>query len=46
LIEVTRDGDIVWEYFNGARDERPEYAAVIPNAKRLMSKNLHFEFNS
>jgi Arylsulfotransferase (ASST) len=46
LIEVTRDGDIVWEYFNGARDERPEYAAVILNAKRLMPKNLHFAFNS
>ena len=46
LLEVTRAGEVVWEYFNPARDRQPEFSAVILKAQRYAPEELQFPFGS
>lgn len=47
LVEVTREGDIVWEYFNPVRDgSSNQYIPVISSGMRIDPASLTPEFRS
>jgi hypothetical protein len=45
LLELTRDGTLVWEFFAAGRDESGQFAAPILEAKRYAPEDLQFPFN-
>jgi outer membrane protein assembly factor BamB len=45
LLEVTRDGTLVWEFHASGRDESGKFAAPILEAKRYAPDDLRFQFN-
>jgi hypothetical protein len=45
LLELTRDGTPVWEFFAAGRDESGRFAAPILEAKRYAPDMLDFQFN-
>ncbi|HET8789984.1 MAG TPA: arylsulfotransferase family protein [Modicisalibacter sp.] len=47
LLEVTREGDIVWEYFNPVRDGNSnQYTPVVSSGMRIDPASLTPEFRS
>ena len=46
LLEIDRNGELVWEYFNPARRGKDdEYVGYLRWAERFRSEKLQFEFN-
>jgi len=45
LLEVTRDGTLVWEFHASGRDESGKFAAPILEATRYAPDDLRFQFN-
>jgi hypothetical protein len=45
LLELTRDGRVVWEFFAAGRDESRQFAAPILEAKRYAPEDLQFPLN-
>jgi arylsulfotransferase ASST len=45
LLELTRDGTLVWEFYASERDESGKFAAPILEAKRYSPEYLKFQFN-
>jgi hypothetical protein len=45
LLELTRDGTPVWEFFAPGRDESGRFAAPILEARRYSPDDLEFQFN-
>jgi outer membrane protein assembly factor BamB len=45
LLELTRDGKLVWEFHAAGRDESGKFAAPILEAKRYAPDDLRFQFN-
>lgn len=47
LVEVTRSGEVVWEWINPVRrDDDPGLIPVVPSARRLLPSELDDEFRS
>lgn len=46
ILEVTREGDVVWEFLNPAREtaEQEEYIAIVNLAQRIRQEDLDPDF--
>jgi hypothetical protein len=44
LLELTRDGKLVWEFHAAGRDDTGKYAAPIQEARRYSPEYINFQF--